>query len=268
MDQSNLYTNDEKKEEILSDDPPINGQNWVCLSFVSPTSVIQDKHGFIVAKFLQSIAASEGKEYDKFYEDYTNFKYKYSDKLDKDFASTNNNMTNVQGIKVRGVYATNEEAKQRASFLHRTDPSFHVFMGTVGQWLPWDPDADKIENEVYLDDSLNTLVSEYKRQSNDRDTVFSERISDTRKSNVSEAPYDLPVQINDTNFNVINDQNDQNDPWIQSKLEDSVSEPDTSVVDSIVNDTNVTDVETVQDINDPEPETKPESEPEPEPVSE
>ena len=178
-------------------------------------------------------------------------------------------MTNVQGIKVRGVYATNEEAKQRASFLHRTDPSFHVFMGTVGQWLPWDPDADKIEDEVYLDDSLNTLVSEYKRQSNDRDTVFSDRINDTRKSNVSEGPYDLPVKINDTNFNVIND---QSDPWIQSKLDDPVSEPDTSVVDSIVNDTNVTDVETVletaKDTNESDPVSEPVSEPASEPVSE
>ena len=42
MDQSHLYT-ENKEEVILTDDPPINGQTWACLSFVSPESVIKDK---------------------------------------------------------------------------------------------------------------------------------------------------------------------------------------------------------------------------------
>ena len=57
MDVSELYTND-KKTSVLEDDPPINGQNWVCLSFVSPESVLKDKDAFTVAKFLQSHASS------------------------------------------------------------------------------------------------------------------------------------------------------------------------------------------------------------------
>jgi hypothetical protein len=79
MDQSNLYENKkDMKQEILVDDPPLNGQNWVCLSFVSPEAVIQDKHGFIVAKFLQSYAKAEDNDFEKFYEEYNNFRYKFS----------------------------------------------------------------------------------------------------------------------------------------------------------------------------------------------
>ena len=34
----------ELKEDFLSVDPPIPGQKFVCLSFVSPEKVLEDKH--------------------------------------------------------------------------------------------------------------------------------------------------------------------------------------------------------------------------------
>ena len=46
------------KEDYLDIDDPINGQNWVCLSFVSPENVLKDKDAFTVAKFLQSHASA------------------------------------------------------------------------------------------------------------------------------------------------------------------------------------------------------------------
>jgi len=42
--------------DYLDIDPPINGQNYVCLSFVSPEDVIEDRHAFNVSKYLQSIS--------------------------------------------------------------------------------------------------------------------------------------------------------------------------------------------------------------------
>ena len=39
------------------------------------------------------------------------------------------------------------EAKKRAQILQRRDRAFHVFVGQVGYWLPWDPDTNKIENQ-------------------------------------------------------------------------------------------------------------------------
>ena len=238
MDQSNLYNNEvDKKHEILSDDSPLNGQNWVCLSFVSPESIVQDKHGFTVAKFLQSYAKEKDLEFEKLYEDYNNFKYKYSDKLDKDYSEKNNNQTNIRGLKVRGVYPTNEEAKNRASLLHKTDPSFHVFVGTVGQWLPWDPSADSINDEVFLEETLNNLVSEYKKQSTNRDSVFSDRMDDQRtipdKSISDQSEYGMPIQVNNNNLQSLAE---EDDTWIKQKIDDSEdTEPnDIEIVDDPV----------------------------------
>ena len=45
----------EQKIDYLEVDDPIPGQNYVCLSFISPESLIESKEGFKVAKFLQSI---------------------------------------------------------------------------------------------------------------------------------------------------------------------------------------------------------------------
>ena len=41
-------------------------------------------------------------------------------------------------------------SKKRAKKLQSLDSDFHVFVGQVGYWLPWDPCADKIEDEQYI----------------------------------------------------------------------------------------------------------------------
>ena len=45
----------EEKIDYLEVDEAIPGQNYVCLSFVSPEDLIESKEGFKVAKFLQSV---------------------------------------------------------------------------------------------------------------------------------------------------------------------------------------------------------------------
>ena len=40
---------------------------------------------------------------------------------------------NVRGLKIRGVYNTQEEANKRAEYLQKIDPNFHVFVGEVGK---------------------------------------------------------------------------------------------------------------------------------------
>jgi hypothetical protein len=216
-----------KTQVILEDDQPINGQSWVCLSFVSPEDVIKDKDGFIVAKFLQSYARLKDKDFEKLYEEYINFKYKNSDAIDRDFSKQVKNITNIRGIKVRGTYPTQDAAKQRAEYLHKVDPSFHVFVGTVGQWLPWDPSGDKIEDEVFLNEGLNTLVREYKKQSNSRDEVFSDRMKEVRKSNEhQDVNYETPIEISTDNFNT---EKLKSDPWLENKVsEKQVSEEQVS----------------------------------------
>lgn len=67
----------------------------------------------------------------------------------------------MRGIKIRGVYATEKEAAARAQYLQKIDPDFHIFVGQVGKWLPWD-DVDKVDDEVYREDKLNNIMKNYK----------------------------------------------------------------------------------------------------------
>jgi hypothetical protein len=47
--------NTEIKEDFLEVDPKIPGQNYVCLSFVSPEKILKQKEVFISSKFLDYI---------------------------------------------------------------------------------------------------------------------------------------------------------------------------------------------------------------------
>ena len=82
-------TEEDKKVDYLEVDEPIPGQNYVCLSFVSPESIIQSKEGFKVAKFLQSYAKDKDLDVKKVMKDYDDFTYKYSDELQRDFDKEN-----------------------------------------------------------------------------------------------------------------------------------------------------------------------------------
>jgi hypothetical protein len=169
---------DNTPTDYLDIDPPINGQNYVCLSFVSPEDVIEDRHAFNVSKYLQSISKSEDKDFDKLMSQYTDFCYKHEDSLQKEFDERNQFKTSVRGIKVRGVYQSKQEAELRASKLHKSDSNFHVFVGQVGYWLPWNPCADKIEDETFADTQLNELMTKYKENNVNKDIFYEEQKRD------------------------------------------------------------------------------------------
>ena len=135
------------KVDYLEVDEPINGQSYVCLSFVSPEEMIQRKEAFNTAKFLQSIAHEKDKDFKYFYNLYEDFVYKYSDKLQKDFEKDNKLKTNIRALKVRGVYSSEDEARSKAKKLQLRDSTFNVFVAPVGYWLPWDPNPDSVEEE-------------------------------------------------------------------------------------------------------------------------
>ncbi len=169
-------------EDYLDIDPPINGQNYVCLSFVSPEDIIEDRHAFNVSKYLQSIAKSEGKDFDKLMSQYNDFTYKHEDALQKEFDERNQFKTSIRGVKIRGVYQSKQEAEMRAGKLHKSDSNFHVFVGQVGYWLPWNPCADKIEDETFADTQLNELMTKYKENNVNKDIFYEEQKRDKIKA--------------------------------------------------------------------------------------
>ena len=173
---------DEDKVDYLEVDEPIPGQNWVCLSFVSPNDEIESKEHFAVAKFLQSVCKDRDMEFNKVISMYKDFKYKHEEQLQKDYDEQTNFKTSLRGIKVRGTYSTRDEAERRAKKLQGLDSDFHVFVGQVGYWLPWDPCADKIEDESFINSQLNEMMEKYKENNINKDIFYEEEKRDKIKA--------------------------------------------------------------------------------------
>lgn len=109
---------------------------------------------------------------------YETFVFKNKKKLEDDFFASNSFRTTVQGLKVRGVYDTYNEALARAKTLQKLDPSFNVYVGQVGFWLPWDPDPMDVGNQEYADEQLNQLMKKYKENESQRDEFYAETKKD------------------------------------------------------------------------------------------
>jgi hypothetical protein len=216
--------NSEVTEDFLDVDKPIPGQNFACISFVSPDKILTRKEDYYFHEFtkkrFQSVQLElneklnslineslDGKvdvskltefqklltkttddnitkKFDMFVEDLKDFKYANEDVIEERFHEAENFQTSVRGVKIRGVYNTIKEAQIRAKVLQRMDPSFHIFVGQVGYWLPWDPSADKIENQEYQNGQLNEIVKKYKVNEAKRDEFFEQQKQDIKKQAV------------------------------------------------------------------------------------
>lgn len=216
---------DEIEEDYLEVDKPVPGQNYCCLSFVSPDKVIDQKIKYMFYHYQKqrlnnynkmfteafNVLVSEQedgmvelsrlfdmkKSLDKLYEEdnveYVDFKEKYDDFLFKDeqrvgdeFDKLNDFKTSVRGVKIRGVYDTRREAEMRAKTLQHLDQKFNIFVGQVGYWLPWDPESNNVEDQEYMNEELNTLVKE-KKKNEDKKNMFYEEQKAKRVAEASTA---------------------------------------------------------------------------------
>jgi len=153
-----------KYVDYLTEDTPIPGQLWVCVSFLSPEGI--------------------------------------------------KNCT-VRGLKIRGIYGTKPEAEKRAEELNKIDPDFHVFVGEVGKWLPWDPEPDSIQDNIYQEKELNDLMKAYKENREKSAQMQKERKEDLiRKAAVEEQ-----AKLNKNDNNKTHDASKARDK-LRKKLED------------------------------------------------
>ena len=182
-----MSNDEQEKVDYLDVDDTIPGQNYVCLSFVSPEALIQKREAFNVSKFLQSYCKEQELEFKDIYSKYEDFAYKFSDKLQRDFDEANDFQTSMRGVKVRGVYDTRQAAEARAKKLSTSDSSFHVFVGQVGYWLPWDPNADGIQDEVFQNSQLNDMMEKYQENNINRDIFYEEQKREKVKAAREEA---------------------------------------------------------------------------------
>jgi hypothetical protein len=104
-------------------------------------------------------------------------------RLEDEFHKDNGFRTTVRGLKCRGVYSTHEQASARALQLHKKDPYFNVYVGEMGQWLPWDPEPDDIPDQKYQNEQLDKLMQSYRENNAQKDAFFEEE----KRQRMSEA---------------------------------------------------------------------------------
>ena len=180
-----------KYVDLLEEDKAIAGQKFVCVSFVSPEKVLKQKEIFFFEEFLNKWELNKSMEkfvqflnfasykYNMSFDDLTNdfkdfvkderdslsksnmsdefktFVDKNEEELEKSFNIANSFQTCTRGLKIRGSYPTVEEAELRCKMLRELDPNHDVFVGPVGMWMPWDPEAYKTGRVEYMEEELN-----------------------------------------------------------------------------------------------------------------
>ena len=215
-------TKNPKYVDLLEEDKPIAGQKFVCVSFVSPENILKQKEVFYFEQFLkhwdfskstqkftqflnyisfkynlnfdkvmsdfQEYTKSEADDLSKttIDDDYKNFLDAKEDELEQEFLERFNFQTSTRGIKVRGAYPTQQEAELRCRMLREVDPNHDVYVGPVGLWMPWNPQAYKTGRVEYLEDELNQLMHEKNQNEKEAKVAFEKRVKEAKRAAIEE----------------------------------------------------------------------------------
>ena len=206
-----------KYVDLCDEDTPIAGQKFACMSFVSPEKILQKRDVYLFNQFIKNWEFSKSmeryfefihfiaykhninvetligdfnefvkEESDKLQksgidDDYKNFMDKQEDKLTEKFNRENAFQTSVRGVKIRGVYPSQEEAEDKCKKLREHDPNHDIYVGPVGIWVPWDPDAYKTGRVEHMEEELNALHAEKMKNEEMAKKEFEERVRETKK---------------------------------------------------------------------------------------
>ena len=211
-----------KYVDVLDEDKPVANQKFVCVSFISHDSFLNKKEIFFFSKFLNNYELSKGMEkYHQFLnflsfkyslsnedlledfkefakeeidtlkkseleDDYKNFMDAKEEELQDEFNREYNFQTSVRGLKIRGSFPTQEEAEIRCKMLREVDPNHDVFVGPVGMWMPWDPDAYKTGRVEFMEEELNQLMHEKNKNQDVAKLEFEKRLKETRQAAIED----------------------------------------------------------------------------------
>jgi hypothetical protein len=79
------------------------------------------------------------------------------------------------GIKIRGAFATRDEAANHAKRLQKEDPTFDIYVVDMYKWLLIPPDPLKIEDVHYTNEKLEEIMTGYKENQAQAARMFQER---------------------------------------------------------------------------------------------
>ena len=141
-----------------------------------------------VTKDLQEFVKEEKETINQstFSDDYKTFIDKNEEDLEKAFGVAHNFQTHTRGLKIRGVYPSMEEAELRCKMLREVDPSHDVYVGPVGMWMPWEPEAYKTGRVEYMEEELNKLMSEKTKNEANAKEAFDQRVKEAKKKAIEE----------------------------------------------------------------------------------
>jgi hypothetical protein len=94
------------------------------------------------------------------------------------------------GIKLRGAFATRDEAANHAKRLQKEDPTFDIYVVEQYKWLLIPPDPAKIDDVHYTNEKLEEIMSGYKENQAQATRMFHERKQAMMDSKVSYTPGD------------------------------------------------------------------------------
>jgi len=209
--------------DLCDEDQPLAGQKFVCMSFISPEKILKKRETYLfehfvkqweftksMAKFsdflqflsfkynlsiedLMKDIADFSKEEEKnlreqctVEDDYKNFLDKQEDALNTEFNREHAFQTSVRGVKVRGVFPTQEEAEVRCKKLREYDPNHDIYVGPVGIWIPFEPDAYKTGRIEFMEEELNQLHQEKLKNEERAKQEFEQRIRETKRKAIEE----------------------------------------------------------------------------------
>jgi hypothetical protein len=211
-----------KYVDLLDEDDTIAGQKFACMSFISPEKVLNKKELYLFDQFVLQWDLSKSmskfsdfisfisykynlklddvitdfndftkEEQEKLKEvtvkdDYATFMDKNEDRLTEKFMKENEFQTSTRGLKIRGVFSTQEEAEMRCKKLREIDPNHDIYVGPVGMWIPWDPDAYKTGRVEFMEEELNQLYQEKIKNEASAKEEFDRRIKETKRKAIEE----------------------------------------------------------------------------------
>ena len=211
-----------KYVDLLDEDKPMAGQKFVCLSFISPEHILKQKDMFLFEQFIKKWDFSKSMEkftqflnfisfkyhleFDKLTkdlqefikderdnlltstieDDFKNFLDEHEERLEKEFGEKHKFQTSIRGIKVRGVFPTQQEAELRCKMLRQNDPNHDVYVGPVGIWVPFHPEAYRTGRVEYMEETLNELMSEKKKNEDKAKDEFDARVKEAKEKAIEE----------------------------------------------------------------------------------
>ena len=87
---------------------------------------------------------------------------------------------------MRGVFSSLEEAEKNCQRLRESDDAHDVYIGPVGKWMPWHPNAYKTGRVEHLEEELNELMRIKNRNDESSRFQFEQRIQNAKKSAIDE----------------------------------------------------------------------------------